>query len=444
MESGQVQDEKYANEVDLDCQSLIVHYDDIRYMETNTRIVLQHDSFYLTWRNLSYSIKTRQFSLLCKKEEKSLLIIDDISGYAKSGECLAIMGSSGAGKSVLLSLLADRIPRDNTTSLKGEVKLNKEFFTNKKFHHMTGFVMQSDYFFADMKVKEIFEFIVDLKYKRIRKSERDQISNKMLKSLKLEHIKDNYIGGMFRKGISGGEKRRVNIGAELLPNPKILFLDEPTSGLDSYTAFVIIRLLKNIASEHNMLIIYSIHQPTIDIFQLFDNLMILNKGKSLYFGKASNVLKHYSSFGVIPPLRVNPIQFILDISLKGSEAIINQLLITNKNNVDILLQSIQSSIPSEPIRHPRTKANAIKQFRVLYKRAFWNYFRSPKVIKTRAIQTLMLTLVFMLLYFQIDDIDPSNPISLTDRFGAFFFISVNLFMTNFGHTVLLCKLISPY
>ena len=99
----------------------------------------------------------------------------------------------------------------------------------------------------------------------------------------MERCQSNKVGGDFQKGISGGEKRRLNIGFELLKKPKILFLDEPTSGLDSYTSYIIIKFLKRLAKERNMIIVYTIHQPSVDIGELFDKLMILNKGKIVFY-----------------------------------------------------------------------------------------------------------------------------------------------------------------
>lgn len=99
------------------------------------------------------------------------------------------------------------------------------------------------------------------------------------------------------KGISGGEKRRLNIGFELLSNPKVLFLDEPTSGLDSYTSYIIVKLLRDLARAKNMLIIYTIHQPSLDIFKMFDKLMILNKGRISYFGEARLAVPYYKNLG---------------------------------------------------------------------------------------------------------------------------------------------------
>ena len=268
--------------------------------------------------------------------------------------------------------------------------------------------------------------------------------DEMIDMLKLMNAKDNFVGGPFRKGISGGEKRRLNIGAELLCKPKILFLDEPTSGLDSYTAFVIVKLLRTLSRAWNMIVIYTIHQPTKDIYQLFDNLMILNKGKGVYFGKCSQISEHFQSMQHIPPAKANPLEFFIEVCMKSDEETTEALTDAYIKNTSIIMEAVTPLMPDNQLNYPNTKVGTCKQFKVLYKRALLSYFRSPKVLKIRAIQTVMLIIVYVLLYFQIAKIDPLKPTSLTNRYGALFFISVNLFMTNFSHTVLLCKLISSH
>lgn len=113
----------------------------------------------------------------------------------------------------------------------------------------------------------------------------------------MERCQSNRVGGEFQKGISGGEKRRLNIGFELLKKPKILFLDEPTSGLDSYTSYIIVKFLKRLAKERNMIIIYTIHQPSVDIGELFDRLMIMNKGKVMFFDYRNKLESYYADLG---------------------------------------------------------------------------------------------------------------------------------------------------
>ena len=126
--------------------------------------------------------------------------------------------------------------------------MNKEKMNWDKFKMICGFVMQTDIFLEFLTIKEIFEYHAKLIYENADEKQIKEIVNQVIKCLKLEIVKDNIVGGN-NKGISGGEKRRLNIGCELLKKPKILFLDEPTSGLDSYTAFIIVKVLKELARQ---------------------------------------------------------------------------------------------------------------------------------------------------------------------------------------------------
>jgi ABC-type multidrug transport system ATPase subunit len=108
----------------------------------------------------------------------------------------------------------------------------------------------------------------------------------LISELKLEGTEDTLIGGKFRKGISGGQRKRVEIALELISDPPVMFLDEPTSGLDSYTSEIIIKKLSMLARQYGKTIIYVIHQPNSHIFNQMDKLMLLYKGRIIYFGDA--------------------------------------------------------------------------------------------------------------------------------------------------------------
>lgn len=119
------------------------------------------------------------------KKDKEIHVLRDISGFARSGECLAIMGSSGAGKSTLLNVLADRFKVEKNMTLQGQVSLNKESFTWKKFRNITGFVMQRDLFDENLKVGEVLHFAIDLLGKGKTEEEKQKILQNLIWDLKL-------------------------------------------------------------------------------------------------------------------------------------------------------------------------------------------------------------------------------------------------------------------
>jgi ATP-binding cassette, subfamily G (WHITE), eye pigment precursor transporter len=105
------------------------------------------------------------------------------------------------------------------------------------------------------------------------------------------------IGGTMQKGISGGERKRTSIGYELVSDPKCILLDEPTSGLDSFTAFSIINLLREICKKLNKTIIFTVHQPSTDIYELFDRVMLLVEGRFIYQGPKTQIISYFTDIG---------------------------------------------------------------------------------------------------------------------------------------------------
>lgn len=406
--------------------------------------VSSEKEFYMTWENLDLTIDIKH-----KKKSKddpgfvSKKLLNNISGYAKSGECLAIMGGSGAGKSTFLNILSDKFIKTRNMKLSGEVKLNNQPFKWEKFRHITGFVMQRDIFFDEMRVKEVFDFTIamrspDLNQEAKRKKEKD-----MIELLKLQKAENNFIGGLLVKGISGGEKRRLNLGAEQLTDPKILFLDEPTSGLDSYTSFIIVENLRKLAASRNMIIIYTIHQPSTEIAQLFSNLLILHKGTVMYFGKKSEALGYYAELGYKAPSRKNPVEYFLEVFIKSGEDTAALFADKFDKMARPAIEQVIKSAPNEMIEVKVKKASFCQQFGALTKRSFNNFVRNPFTLHGRIFQSTMLGFIFSLMYGGLEDLDASVPLSIYNRVGAFFFLSGSVFVGYFQQTMIVCKLKSP-
>jgi ABC-type multidrug transport system ATPase subunit len=136
----------------------------------------------------------------------------------------------------------------------------------------------------------------------------------LIDSFGLKKQADTLIGTPIRKGISGGQKRRVSVASQLVTAPNILFLDEPTSGLDSVASLKVVSLLKEYAQKHKLIVVASIHQPSAATFQLFDKLLLLAQGQTCYFGPVSKVASYFSSLGFPVPKLMNPSEHILDLT----------------------------------------------------------------------------------------------------------------------------------
>ncbi|KAK6118812.1 hypothetical protein DH2020_047447 [Rehmannia glutinosa] len=177
-----------------------------------------------------------------------------------------------------------------------------------------GFVLQDDIVFPHLTVKETLTYSALLRLPNTLSIEqKKERAMNVISELGLERCQNTMIGGTFVRGVSGGERKRVCIGNEILLNPSLLFLDEPTSGLDSTTALRIIQMLRSI-SQAGKTIVTTIHQPSSRLFSKFDKLILLGNGCSLYFGKASEAMLYFSSIGCSPLVTMTPAEFLIDLA----------------------------------------------------------------------------------------------------------------------------------
>ncbi|KFK40223.1 hypothetical protein AALP_AA3G346600 [Arabis alpina] len=160
-----------------------------------------------------------------------------------------------------------------------------------------GFVTQDDVLFPHLTVKETLTYTAHLCLpKTLTRQQKEQRAFDVMQELGLERCQYTMIGGAFVRGVSGGERKRVSIGNEIMINPSLLFIDEPTSSLDSTTALRTIQMLLDI-TKAGKTVITTIHQPPSRLFHRFDKLILLGKGNLLYFGESSEVLDYFSSIG---------------------------------------------------------------------------------------------------------------------------------------------------
>jgi ABC-type multidrug transport system ATPase subunit len=234
-----------------------------------------------------------------------------VSGRVKSGECLAILGSSGAGKTTLLNYLSRKI-ESSSLKVEGNVSLNSENISSKEFDSIASYVMQDDILEATMTPTEILMFTAKMKFKLPLEKIEQKVFD-MIQDLNLKKCQNTRIGDKITRGVSGGERKRTSIGVELISDPKIIFLDEPTTGLDSYNAYELIQLLKNL-SQKNRMIIFTIHQPSSEIYGLLDKINILALGKTIYFGPQKKCFECFDNLKIPVPLKYNPFEHFMEVT----------------------------------------------------------------------------------------------------------------------------------
>ncbi|KAE8706330.1 ABC transporter G family member 19 [Hibiscus syriacus] len=262
----------------------------------------------LQYVDLTYTV-TKKKEVEGKWLSQEVDLLNKITGYAPKGFITAVMGPSGAGKSTLLDALAGRIA---SGSLKGRVSLDGMAMSPSLIKRTSAYIMQDDRLFPMLTVYETLMFAADFRLGPISRSEKRQRVEKLIDQLGLTSSWNTYIGDAGTRGVSGGERRRVSIGVDIIHGPSLLFLDEPTSGLDSTSAYSVIEKVRDIARSGSTVIL-TIHQPSSRIQLLLDHMIVLARGQLMYQGSPQDVTLHLSRMGRKVPKGESPIEFLIDV-----------------------------------------------------------------------------------------------------------------------------------
>lgn len=263
----------------------------------------EHVPATLHFSNVSYTIGGKK-------------VLDNISGALKPGQVMAIMGASGAGKSTFLDILARKSKRGN---VEGKILVNGAELSDGQYRRLIGFVDQEDTLMGTLTVYETVLYSAMLRLPREMSVEAKKIRTlETMEELGILGIRGSRIGEAGRRSISGGEKRRVSIACELVTSPSILFLDEPTSGLDAFNAINVVESLVALARNYRRTVVFTIHQPRSNIVALFDQLVLLARGKLVYGGPAPACQTYFESVGYPCPAGFNIADFLVDLTMQDN------------------------------------------------------------------------------------------------------------------------------
>ncbi|XAR56129.1 hypothetical protein NMG60_11036479 [Bertholletia excelsa] len=381
---------------------------------------------------------------------KTKVLLNDISGEARDGEILAVLGASGSGKSTLVDALANRIAKG---SLKGSVTLNGEPLESRLLKVISAYVMQDDLLFPMLTVEETLVFAAEFRLPRtLSKSKKKMRVQALIDQLGLRNAAKTVIGDEGHRGVSGGERRRVSIGIDIIHDPIILFLDEPTSGLDSTSAFMVVKVLQRIA-QSGSIVIMTVHQPSYRILGLLDRLIFLSRGQTVYSGSPATLPVFFSDFGHPIPETENRTEFALDLirELEGSPGGTKSLVEFNKSwqsmkrtrNPDTptrglsLKEAISASISrgklvsgatndASPTSMVPTFANPFWiEMAVLSKRSITNSRRMPELFGIRLGAVMVTGFILATMFWQLDN----SPKGVQERLGFFAFAMSTTFYT---------------
>ncbi|XP_010534453.1 PREDICTED: ABC transporter G family member 16-like [Tarenaya hassleriana] len=432
--------------------------------------------FVLSFQNLTYSVNVRRkfhFSDVLPRRRteaapedpeiapaerlfssKTKTLLDNISGETCDGEILAVLGASGSGKSTLIDALANRIAKG---SLRGTVTLNGEVLQSRMLKVISAYVMQDDLLFPMLTVEETLMFAAEFRLPRTLPISKKKLRvQALIDQLGIRNASKTIIGDEGHRGISGGERRRVSIGIDIIHDPIILFLDEPTSGLDSTSAYMVVNVLKRIA-ESGSIVVMSIHQPSYRVLGLLDRLIFLSRGQTVFSGSPSSLPLFFSEFGHPIPENENKTEFALDLirELEGSAGGTRGLVEFNKKWQEMkqirrqtltppatpsgitLKEAISASISRGKLFSGGAGGNGGSvmvpsfanpfwvELMALSKRSMLNSRRQPELFGTRVAAVVITGFILATVFWRLDN----SPKGVQERLGFFAFAMSTMFYT---------------
>lgn len=426
----------------------------VDFYRQSTGLIDRAEGCHLKFTDVTYSVPHPT------NKHDHLQLLRGITGQVRPGEMCALMGASGAGKSTLLDVLAQR---KNTGTIAGDITYNGLHYPKS-----TAYVMQDNvhlgllsvrqnlYFAAQLRLPEHWD--VEKKEKRVQK---------ILEMLGLQEVANSVVGTATIRGISGGQLKRLSIAVEIVHLPSVIFLDEPTTGLDSAIAFEVMAAVRNLANQQRTALC-TIHAPSQATFDLFDTLLLLAKGRVIYYGavreavsyflhspfafpyqEGSNVADYVVAVGggfILSPTKQ---QQSSDGHVSGEEladyfaALQQQKLITNPG--DALTNSGKQMIfsagvepPSSPLHATTTTSTKTKeeeetealtllkyntstwhQIKTLTHRLLLKTSRDRRATVVASVRHIIVGLFYGSLYFQLAT--GTEPADYTNRLGLFFF-----------------------
>ncbi|XVE89504.1 hypothetical protein DITRI_Ditri20bG0002000 [Diplodiscus trichospermus] len=286
-------------------------------------MILPFEPLTVAFQDLQYYVDTPLEMRERGFAQKELQLLSDITSVFRLGVLTALMGVSGAGKTTLLDVLAGR---KTTGYVEGEIRIGGYLKVQETFARISGYCEQSDIHSPRITVEESVVFSAWLRLApQIDSKTKAEFVNQVLETIELDGIKDALVGIPGVSGLSTEQCKRLTIAVELVANPSVISMDEPTTGLDARAAAIVMRAVKNVA-DTGRTIVCTIHQPSIDIFEALDELILLkNGGRIIYAGPlgehSSKVIDYFEGISGVPKIRnnYNPATWMLDGTSTSSE-----------------------------------------------------------------------------------------------------------------------------
>ncbi|KAH9545510.1 hypothetical protein CY35_12G051800 [Sphagnum magellanicum] len=353
----------------------------------------------LAVNNLSYKVKIK-----VNKVAQDKILLNNVTARANHSEMLAVVGPSGSSKTTFLDAMAGRIDR---RSLSGQILVNQSPM-DATFKRVSGYVMQDDALFPHLTTRETLMFSARLRLPgSMSNQEKARRVDSLIQQLGLVECANTYVGDEKVRGVSGGERRRVSIGVDLIHDPSVLFLDEPTSGLDSTSALHVMQILSQMAVTHHRTVLLTIHQPSFRLLETINRILVLARGNVIYHGRISGMVDHFSGLGQTMPTYVNAVEYALDVieDHQNQHEGLQHLVEYQKKSQGIKALEVRKSttdeqtiIVSAAIYKPAFATSFLSETIVLGERNLINVFRTKELFFIRLCITTLVALTMATLF----------------------------------------------
>ncbi|XP_058092596.1 pleiotropic drug resistance protein 3-like [Magnolia sinica] len=376
------------------------------------KVTLPFEPLALSFQGVQYFVDMPRKMKSQGMARKNIQLLRDVTGAFRPHVLTALMGVSGAGKTTLLDVLSGR---KTFGTIQGDIRIGGYPKVQETFARISGYCEQNDIHSPHITVEESVIHSAWLRLgPQINEETKMEFVNEVLETIELDEIKDTLVGIPGISGLSIEQRKRLTFGVELVANPSIMFIDEPTSGLDARTAAIVMRVVKNVV-QTGRTVVCTIHQPSINIFESFDELILIKKGgQVIYSGQigqqSKSVISYFEGIRGIPKIKdnYNPAAWMLEVtstSVERQHGIDFAQIYKDSSlyqDTKMLVEQLSIPPPGSKDLHFSTRFSMNKwvQFTACLTKLHLSYWRSPQYNLKRISFTFVSSLFLGLLFWK--------------------------------------------